>query len=97
MLEGHCQLIQSNTDGLIVKLFKDEDYELIDDICYEWEKRTRMQLEFESYKKIFQKDVNNYVIVDFDGEFESKGAYVKKWTKKMKTKMKLMTCWIMIV
>lgn len=81
MLEGHCQLIQSNTDGLIVKLFKDEDYELIDDICYEWEQRTRMQLEFESYKKIFQKDVNNYVIVDFDGGFESKGAYVKKLTE----------------
>lgn len=82
MLEDHCQLIQSNTDGLIVKLFKDEDYDLIDDICYEWEKRTRMQLEFESYKKIFQKDVNNYVIVDFDGNYKSKGAYVKKWTKK---------------
>jgi len=77
-LEGHCQLIQSNTDGLIVKLFKDEDYDLIDDICYEWEKRTRMQLEFESYKKIFQKDVNNYIIIDFDGNYKSKGAYVKK-------------------
>ena len=85
-LEGHCQLIQSNTDGLIVKLFKDEDYDLIDDICYEWEKRTRMQLEFESYKKIFQKDVNNYVIVDFDGGYKSKGAYVKKWTKKDENK-----------
>lgn len=78
MLEGHCQLIQSNTDGLIIKLFKEDDYELIDDICYEWEQRTRMQLEFESYKKIFQKDVNNYVIVDFDGGYKSKGAYVKK-------------------
>lgn len=78
MLEGHCQLIQSNTDGLIIRLFKEDDYELIDDICYEWEQRTRMQLEFESYKKIFQKDVNNYVIVDFDGGYKSKGAYVKK-------------------
>lgn len=78
MLEDHCQLIQSNTDGLIVKLHSIDDYELIDDICYEWEKRTRMQLEFESYKKIFQKDVNNYVIVDFDGNYKSKGAYVKK-------------------
>jgi len=78
MLEGHCQLIQSNTDGLIIKLFKDEDYDLIDDICYEWEQRTRMQLEFDSYKKIFQKDVNNYVIVDFDGGYHSKGGYVKK-------------------
>jgi DNA polymerase len=86
MLEGHCQLIQSNTDGLIIKLFKEDDYEVIDDICYEWEQRTRMQLEFESYKKIFQKDVNNYVIVDFDGGYKSKGAYVKKWTKKDENK-----------
>jgi len=37
-----------------------------------------MQLEFELYKKIFQKDVNNYIIVDFDGNYKSKGAYVKK-------------------
>ena len=78
MLEGHCELIQSNTDGLIIKLFKEEDYELIDDICYEWEQRTRMDLEFDSFKKIFQKDVNNYVIVDFDGGYKSKGGYVKK-------------------
>lgn len=78
MLEDHCQLIQSNTDGLIVKLHSIDDYELIDDICWEWEQRTRMQLEFELYKKIFQKDVNNYIIVDFDGNYKSKGAYVKK-------------------
>jgi DNA polymerase len=84
MLEDHCQLIQSNTDGLIVKLHSIDDYELIDDICWEWEQRTRMQLEFELYKKIFQKDVNNYIIVDFDGNYKSKGAYVKKWTKKDK-------------
>lgn len=77
-LEGHCQLIQSNTDGLIVKLYHEDDYELIDDICYAWEQRTRMQLEFESYCRIFQKDVNNYVIVDFDGHYKSKGTYVKK-------------------
>jgi DNA polymerase len=77
-LEGHCELIQSNTDGLIIRLFKEDDYDLIDDICYEWEQRTRMQLEFDSYKKIFQKDVNNYVIVDFDGDYKSKGGYVKK-------------------
>lgn len=77
-LEGHCQLIQSNTDGLIIKLHHDDDFELIDDICYAWEKRTRMQLEFKSFRRLFQKDVNNYLIVDFDGGYKSKGAYVKK-------------------
>lgn len=77
-LEGHCQLIQSNTDGLIIKLFHPDDYDKIDDICYEWEHRTGMELEFDEYVKIFQKDVNNYMIVDPDGKYKSKGAYVKK-------------------
>ena len=77
-LEPHCQIIQSNTDGILVKLNRLEDYELIDDIAYEWESRTGMHLEFEMYKKIYQKDVNNYLIVDMDDKVKSKGAYVKK-------------------
>ena len=77
-LEPHCKIIQSNTDGILIKLIKHEDYELIDDICFEWESRTGLKLEFDEYKKVFQKDVNNYVIVDFEGKYKSKGAYVKK-------------------
>lgn len=77
-LESHCQIIQSNTDGILVKLNSIEDYDLIDDIAYEWECRTKMKLEFDLYQKIFQKDVNNYVIVDFNGKYKSKGAYVKE-------------------
>jgi len=77
-LEPHCEIIQSNTDGILLKLHKEDDFELIDDICYEWEKRTRMELEFEQIKKVYQKDVNNYITVDFDGKCKSKGAYVKK-------------------
>lgn len=79
MLEPHCQLIQSNTDGLIVKLHKLSDYELIDDICWEWEKITKVTLAFDPIiKKIYQKDVNNYLFVNAEGEVESKGAYVKE-------------------
>ena len=77
-LEPHCQIIQSNTDGILIKLNSIDDYELIDDIAYEWEQRTRLELEFDQYAKVFQKDVNNYVLVDYDGKMKSKGAYVKK-------------------
>lgn len=77
-LEPHCDIIQSNTDGVLVKLRKESDFELIDDICYEWEQRTHMVLEFDVYKKVIQKDVNNYIVVDHDGNYKSKGAYVKK-------------------
>lgn len=77
-LEPYCTLIQSNTDGLLVKLHHPDDYYLIDDICYEWEQRTRMELEFEEFKKVIQKDVNNYILVAPDGSYKAKGAYVKK-------------------
>lgn len=77
-LEPHCDIIQSNTDGVLVKLRDKNDYALIDDIAYEWEQRTRLQLEFDEYKRVYQKDVNNYIIVAHDGHYKSKGAYVKK-------------------
>lgn len=77
-LEPYCEIIQSNTDGVLVKLRHYDDYDLIDDICYEWEQRTRMGLEFDEFVKVIQKDVNNYILVDADGNYKSKGAYVKK-------------------
>lgn len=78
MLESHCTLIQSNTDGLIVKLRSLDDYEVIDDICYEWEQLTGVKLAFDPIiTRIYQKDVNNYLFINEFGEVESKGAYVK--------------------
>lgn len=78
-LEGHCKLIQSNTDGLIIKIpDTDEAFNTIDDICYEWESRTRMGLGLDVITEIYQKDVNNYLWIDEDGNMERKGAYVKK-------------------
>ena len=85
-IEGVCDLVQSNTDGIVWKLKRYEDYEVVDDIVHKWEKRTGLKMEFEEYSRVFQKDVNNYVMVphgdvyDKDGKprWVSKGAYVKK-------------------
>lgn len=74
-LEGHCELIQSNTDGLIVKLHGNEQE--VRDICSEWEHRTGMGLGYDKITKICQKDVNNYLAVFENGKVEAKGAYVK--------------------
>lgn len=77
-LEGHCEVIQSNTDGLIIQIpDTDEAFNTVDDICYEWEQRTDMQLGFDVITEIWQKDVNNYVFKYEDGKIERKGAYVK--------------------
>lgn len=70
------ELIQSNTDGLIIKIHRD-DFNLVDDVCYEWESRCNMELEFDYIEEIWQKDVNNYIFRQFDGKIERKGAYVK--------------------
>lgn len=52
----------------------------MDDVCYEWEQRTKMGLEFDYIKEIWQGDVNNYVFTQYDGKVEKKGAYVKELT-----------------
>lgn len=71
------QYIQSNTDGIFLKL-KRKEFDKFDDIVYEWEQRTRLSMEFSYYTKCYQKDVNNYVLVDTKGKAKTKGAYVKK-------------------
>lgn len=74
-LENCCDLIQSNTDGLIVKLRGNEDE--VRAICAEWEERTGMGLGYDKITKVVQKDVNNYLAVFENGKIEAKGAYVK--------------------
>ena len=84
-LDGHCEVIQSNTDGLIIMIpDTDEAFNKIDDICYEWEHRTGMGLGFDVINEIWQGDVNNYVFEFAERDkktgkikYERKGAYVK--------------------
>lgn len=71
-----CDIVQSNTDGILIKLTG--DYDVFMSVCDEWQTRTRMNLEFDEFVEVWQKDVNNYIIIDKDRNFKSKGAYVKK-------------------
>lgn len=81
-LEPHVDLIQNNTDGLIIKIRDyDRDFDLIDDIVWEWEERTGMRMDFDAFLdgEIFQKDVNNYMLIDHGtGAMKVKGEYLKK-------------------
>lgn len=88
-LEDYCQIIQSNTDGVLVRLHNgtQEEYDKVLEIGHAWSARTRMELEYETVKKVIQKDVNNYLTVDEKGKVKSKGAYAKEWMKKINGKM----------
>lgn len=77
-LEPYIELIQSNTDGLFMKVDSMETVEKIKSIAAEWEKRVHLTLEWDIYSKIYQKDVNNYIMISPDGHTKTKGAYVKK-------------------
>lgn len=84
-VEPYCELIQSNTDGIFMKVDNYENVAKIKEIAAEWEKRTRLDLEWDEFKKIYQKDVNNYILIpeklyDEKGKpkWKSKGAYCKQ-------------------
>lgn len=73
-----AELIQSNTDGILVKLSDGSLYDKYLEICNKWSERTRLDLEHDIYTNIYQKDVNNYCIIKADGTYKTKGAYVKE-------------------
>lgn len=80
-IEPYCELIQNNTDGIIVKLKDYEhDFDILDDVVYEWEQRTGMKMDFDTFiGTIYQKDVNNYLLIDRQtGAVKAKGGYVMK-------------------
>lgn len=79
------ELVQSNTDGLIVTIpDTDEAFNQMDDICYEWEKRcssdkASIKLEFDEIEWLYQKDVNNYIFkFGHSNKIERKGAWLKE-------------------
>lgn len=82
--DAGAEIIQSNTDGVLIRMpdgfdgGPDAFYDRVDDVAYEWEHRTCMGLEFDEFTRVYQKDVNNYVLVAADGSMKTKGAYVKK-------------------
>lgn len=59
---GNVQLIQLNTDGVMVKLPKnrlDEYYK----VCKSFSEKCGIELEYDIIKKIIQRDVNNYCML----------------------------------
>lgn len=71
------ELVQTNTDAVIYKIPKTE-LNNFKQIVTTWEKRTRLNMEYDYITYMAQKDVNNYIAVFDDGTIERKGGAVKK-------------------
>ena len=69
------RIVQLNTDGIMIE-FDNSQYDQVQEILDEWEKRTGFELEEDSIAQIAQKDVNNYVEVQPSGKFKTKGGYL---------------------
>ena len=76
-IEDLIELLQSNTDGIFVKLNRSQVPELKRRVA-EWERRTGLNMSYDEFTAMYAKDVNNYVAVRADGSYHSKGAYVKE-------------------
>jgi hypothetical protein len=76
------KVIQINTDGILVKVNTKERLEL-DDLCDRWMKFTNLKLDYDHFKLIVQRDVNNYFGVFKDDSIKYKGTFCinKPWNK----------------
>ena len=72
--DAGVSLIQINTDGLTARVHKDSQQRFAD-VCAEWERLTRLNLEYKLYDMIAVRDVNNYLARDIAGNIKRKGAY----------------------
>jgi hypothetical protein len=68
------KLIQINTDGVTIEVPRNQVDE-IEQINRRWEKLTKLDLERADYKRMFIRDVNNYIGEYTDGKLKRKGAY----------------------
>lgn len=76
-IEDLIELLQSNTDGIFIKLNRSDIPELKRRV-EEWEKRTGLKMSYDEFTAMYAKDVNNYIAVRADGSYHCKGAYVKE-------------------
>jgi hypothetical protein len=73
----YAKLLQTNTDGFTLWI-KRTDQERYYEICREWEKVTRLILEYADYDAMYIWDVNNYIAVYNSGETKCKGRFAWK-------------------
>jgi len=70
-----CRIVQANTDGLFVLLKKDA-YSKANSICREWEQLTKLTLEEDRFKAMYQYAINDYFAITEDNKVKEKGMFI---------------------
>lgn len=70
-----CRIVQANTDGLFVLLKKDI-YSKVNSICREWEQLTKLTLEEDRFKAMYQYAINDYFAITEDNKVKEKGMFI---------------------
>lgn len=66
------RIIMANTDGIEVDVLDEIEFKKV---CDEWQKEFQLHLEFNKYKILAARDVNNYLGVFENGKVKEKGAF----------------------
>lgn len=74
MMQGGCQMVQINTDGLTVR-YPRQMKSWVHEVARWWETVTGLVLEDIEYKAMYIRDVNNYIGEYTNGDLKRKGAY----------------------
>ena len=67
------RIVALNTDGILIE-FDDSNYTEVLEIIDEWQERTGFVLEEDKIRSLFQRDVNNYILVFENGKVKVKGG-----------------------
>ena len=67
---------QVNTDGIAFKPYPNVTQETLDNIKQRWEDEFKLQLEVSLFKRLLQRDVNNYIAVKQNDKLKLKGGAV---------------------
>jgi hypothetical protein len=73
-LEEVTSVISANTDGVTIFCQRRRE-DLVRGIAKLWEEHTGFTLESKTYEALYNRDVNNYVAIQTDGQVKVKGAY----------------------
>lgn len=69
-----AKVVSANTDGVVSLCHKDK-YAALDEVCFDWELQTGLELEETRYNGLYSRDVNSYVAIKDGGSVKGKGAF----------------------